>query len=192
MEFGKKREEVASALAYVPTSAEADAIAQHYEKAQWWNKRGDEALWETDGFSMTAFVAGPAAEDERKQAERLQCGGFGVFHVFVRLDDMQIVATKPEELQDFVRTWATEWKWVVRDEHGRMQRDSAGRWMVYPVNPKRASTHELRGYGERYAVLPYRLVDRKESIGEAMKRGIGVSQLDRVPTTRIDVPMAGN
>lgn len=192
MQFVKFHQEAAHAMAYVPTASEAATIAGHYEKAQWWSKRGEQALWETDGFSMTAFVAGPAAEDERKQAERLQCGGFGVFRVFVRLDDMQIVATQPEELQDFVRTWATEWKWVVRDEHGRMQRDSAGRWMVYPVSPKRASTHESRGYGERYAVLPYRLVDRKESISAAMKRGIGVSQLDRVPTIRKDATTADN
>ncbi|HIH2745227.1 TPA: hypothetical protein ACYLN4_000905 [Burkholderia lata] len=192
MQFVKFHQEAAYAMAHVPTASEAATIAGHYEKAQWWNKRGEQALWETDGFSMTAFVAGPAAEDERKQAERLQCGGFGLFRVFVRLDDMQIVATQPEELQDFKRIWDTEWKWVVRDEHGRMQRDSAGRWMIYPVSPKRASTHESRGYGERYAVLPYRLVDRKESIGAAMKRGIGVSQLDRVPTIRIDATTAGN
>lgn len=167
---------------YVPSAEERAEIEAHEQAARDWNERGNKALWDTDGFSLTAFVAGPAAEDERAKAERIRNGGRGVFLVFVRLSDDAIVATEPERLQHPVHHWRHERKWVVRNERGRMQRDEEGRWMVYPVAPKRTKqAHESRGYAERYVILPYRLVDRAEAIGDAMKRGLACAQLERRP-----------
>lgn len=164
---------------YVPTPEEQEQIKAHEEKAEWWRKRGNEALWDTDGFSLTAFVSGPAAEDEEKQAERIRNGGLGVFRVFVRLADDVIVIEKPEAVQNPVAHWRYDMKWIIRDERGRMQRGEDGRWLVFPLAPKRESTHSKRGYAERWCILPYTLVKLDESIGSAMKRGTARSQLDR-------------
>lgn len=182
MNFYRTHDEAAQALpGYVPTADEQAQIEACYDKAKWWTDRGEKALWETDGFSVTAFVSGPAAEDERKKAKHLLDGRMGVFRVFIRLSDHTIVATEPEEMPSFAHPERSDWKWVVRNQFGRMQRDAEGRWMTYPVSPKRDKTHTDRGYAERWVVLPYRLRDRKEAIGDAMKRGIAVSQLDRAP-----------
>lgn len=168
---------------YVPTQEEQEQIRKHEEKAEWWIQRGTQALWATDGVSLTAFVSSAASEDELKHAERIKNGGLGVFRVFVRLADNKIVAHNPEHMHNKHRPWQNDWKWVVRGPNGRMQKDDQDRWMIYPFSPARMGTHENRGYGERWVVLPYKLVSGDESIGDAMKRGTAVSQLARKITT---------
>lgn len=167
---------IAAIPPYVPTKNEAAELDKLADRLDFWARK---SVWNgDDGFSLSEWLAPAAMNDVTTQMTRILDGRMGAFLVLVSVEDGAIVCTQPSLQNCYGAPWRQELKWIVR-ENGRMVKDANGRWQVYPFMPARASTLGKYGLAEKWVVAPYRLVDKDETLGEAMKRGTAQPSLVR-------------